>query len=74
MMPRLYHFDRYLAVQIVPDVIELYHDSGGENIGDWGFDCHRRKHLCQVRWVDDQVVVPHGGLPREALERIFLAQ
>ncbi len=74
MMPRLYHIDRYLAVLIVPNVIELFRDNGGENIGDWGFDCHRRDHLCQVRWIDGQVVVPHGGLPLDALKRIFLDQ
>lgn len=74
MMLRLYHFDRYLAVQIMPDVIELFADSGGKSLGDWSFDYHRRDHLCQVKWIDGRVVVPHGGIPREELKMIFLAQ
>lgn len=71
-MKRLYKIDHYLVVQVVPNVLELFQDSGGENIGDWGFDCHCLDHVCQVKWIGGRVVAPHGGLPIEALRRIFL--
>jgi len=70
MKPRLHKIDNtWMAVQIVPDVIELF---GGENhLLDKPDTLVSFHHQCQVKWVDGQVVAPHGGLPLEALRRIF---
>ena len=73
MKPRLHKInDTWMAVQIVPDVIELFGEEYlGPSISLEESDQIRFYHQCQVKWIDDQVVVPHGGLPREALEKIF---
>jgi len=55
--PRLISTPIHRLVQVHPKVIEV-------------FD-RRCEYLCQVRWVAGELVCPHGGLPREDLERMF---
>ena len=56
-IPRLMLILGRWAVQVNPETIEIFNDS--------------RQYVCQVKWVDGELVCPHGGLPRDELEQIF---
>ncbi len=56
-IPRLMLILGRWAVQVNPETIEIFNDS--------------HQYVCQVKWVDGELVCPHGGLPRDELEQIF---
>ena len=69
-MKRLYKIDGiWMAVQVVPDVIELF-IFDGEDVGVTD-TVVPYAHACQVKWIDNQVVATRGGLPLDALRGIF---
>jgi hypothetical protein len=54
--PRLVPHWSFQLVQVHPEVIEIF---------------QQNEYLCQVRWVDGELVCPQGGLPRPHLELMF---
>jgi hypothetical protein len=54
--PRLIKIDNWFAVQVHPEVIELFE----------GY-----VYACQVRWIDGEIDCTRGGIPADQLRLIF---
>ena len=54
--PRLITFGSNQLVQVHPETIEVFQQG---------------EYLCQVKWIDGELVCPQGGLPRPKLEIMF---
>ena len=59
--PCLKRFDRWLAVQVHPEVIELFSESSNENL----------VYQCQVSWDGSNVMCTRGGIPYHELRSMF---